>query len=111
MEILESIIISDRRAEEASRKETTGRKVTTPIGRASWMRTPYDGGYCEISDRQENILSLNANRLFKFASRARQAQGEMGGFKKPGRCVIEEGAWQAGAFGKEFRVPRLTPNT
>jgi hypothetical protein len=48
--------------------------------------------------RQENILSLNANRLFKFASRAQQAQGEMGGFKKQGRCVIEEGAWQAWAF-------------
>jgi len=53
---------------------------------------------CEISDRQENILSLNANRLFKFDSRARKAQGEMGAFKKPGRCVIEEGAWQAWAF-------------
>jgi hypothetical protein len=34
--------------------------VTTPIGRASWIGTAHDGGHCEISDRQENILSLNA---------------------------------------------------
>jgi len=57
MEILDSIIISDRRAEEASRKETTGRKVTTPIRRASWMQTPYDGGHLR-DQRQTRKHSL-----------------------------------------------------